>query len=56
MLVMEALKKDKSHGPMTILVDSESALESVLRVLNKEKRRTEVSRSGDETTVKVEGA
>ncbi|MDR0548174.1 MAG: sulfurtransferase TusA family protein [Deltaproteobacteria bacterium] len=49
MMAQAALAKDS--GPVVIIVDSESAVESVLRVLAREKREVAVTRSGQETTI-----
>jgi hypothetical protein len=51
MLVMEALKNEP--GSFVVLVDSESALESVLRAVKKEKRTTEEARAGSEITINI---
>jgi hypothetical protein len=51
MMVMEGLKNEA--GPFITLVDTESALESVVRAVKKEKRTAEVSRSGHQATITI---
>ncbi|MDR1083314.1 MAG: sulfurtransferase TusA family protein [Deltaproteobacteria bacterium] len=51
MMVMEAMKKDP--GPLTVLVDSESAVESIARNLKREKRTLDISRSGSDVTLNI---
>ncbi|MDR2142264.1 MAG: sulfurtransferase TusA family protein [Deltaproteobacteria bacterium] len=51
LMALEALKKEK--GQLTIVVDSESALESIERALRREKRAVQVTRSGEEVSIAI---
>jgi hypothetical protein len=48
---MGALKKNP--GPLTVLIDSQSSLESITRVLKKEKREVSISQNGEEITIEI---
>ncbi|MDR1870952.1 MAG: sulfurtransferase TusA family protein [Deltaproteobacteria bacterium] len=50
-MVMSALKKEK--GPITVLINSESAFESISRTLKSQKRTVAISRNGDEITLEI---
>jgi TusA-related sulfurtransferase len=52
--LMASCALKKSPGPLVILVDSESASESVLRELARDKRKALVEKSADFTTIKAE--
>jgi hypothetical protein len=51
MTVMEAIKKDS--GALKVLVDSESAVESIARQIKREKRTLEILRTDQEMTLLI---
>jgi TusA-related sulfurtransferase len=52
MMVLEAMKNDP--GPLTVLVSSQSAVDSITRTVPREKRTLEVCRTdGDDITLKI---
>ncbi|MDR3203930.1 MAG: sulfurtransferase TusA family protein [Deltaproteobacteria bacterium] len=53
MLALEAMKKNV--GPLTVIVDTESATESIERAVKREKRVYLIVRTGSVATFQIEG-